>query len=613
MSENGNRDKVDAYWWPTETEDGLRVGRFLLPHGTADLTAILYAFRWARAPEDLEPIFWNFTHICGWYDKGLFEKNPWSERTIYHLCRHRKLGIGGAASSSKSHTVAGWGIANWLCDPAGTLVLVTSTTKTAAKRRIGKSLNILLRAIPDIPGSIRADGTVPYVDPVTGTVFDGAGIHVIAGSKENVKAGASDLIGTKALPEKVGLYSRPRLFVLGDEFTDLSQQLLFDISNLDSQEPQVAALANPSDLLNPFGKFCEPVNGWDSVDELEDDGWETKNGGYFIRFDGHKSPNVGTPQGQPDPYPYITTRAFIASAKRDHGEGSAAYNRFIRAMFQKGSRANGLMTRPELLHAMDSPTVPHVVAKLAALDPNRGGTDKCPLMFATLGMLGSGRMVLRVDKTFEIYAVEDSPDQWELQIAKQVVDLLVKENIPSLWNLAIDSNSNGAALATLIELQWKERGMAQDSVHRINTNAAATEVPCLDDLKKTCREVYGNLPTQLWHEVKHLATTRQIFGLPEAAVDQFCSRQLKNTGRKIALVTKEDFKKVYGRSPDEADDVTYLWDLARNRFGMRAMPKPDPQKEVREMAWDAGSFGPPSPGVVTDIFGQTDHAWLPGW
>ncbi len=78
-------------WKPVDTEAGVRVGHFLLPHGTSHMSAVLYALRWVRDPENQEAIFWEFTRACGWEAKGKFNRNPWSIRTIRALARYRKV------------------------------------------------------------------------------------------------------------------------------------------------------------------------------------------------------------------------------------------------------------------------------------------------------------------------------------------------------------------------------------------------------------------------------------------------------------------------------------------------------------------------------------------
>jgi hypothetical protein len=57
----------------------------------------------------------------------------------------------------------------------------------------------------------------------------------------------------------------------------------------------------------------------------------------------------------------------------------------------------------------------------------------------------------------------------------------------------------------------------------------------------------------------------QLKGIPQAAVNQFCSRQYTVKNRKILLETKKEFKKKFGHSPDEADAVAVICEVALQR------------------------------------------------
>ena len=115
---------------------------------TSPLTALLYGF--AHHPDDKAKEFY-FWRICDelWNNDALPEKmmvrHPWAEKMIRAAIKHKYLAIGGSASSGKSHTMAAWGIVQWLCQPRDTLVLMTSTTLREARKRIWGSVMSLFR------------------------------------------------------------------------------------------------------------------------------------------------------------------------------------------------------------------------------------------------------------------------------------------------------------------------------------------------------------------------------------------------------------------------------------------------------------------------------------
>ena len=114
------------------------VGGLFIPP-TSLITALLYGFAHHTHAKAKEYYFWR---VCDelWNHEDLPEKlmvkHPWAEEMIRSAIEHKYLAVGGSASSGKSHTMAAWGIVNWLSQPKDTLVLMTSTTLREARKRI---------------------------------------------------------------------------------------------------------------------------------------------------------------------------------------------------------------------------------------------------------------------------------------------------------------------------------------------------------------------------------------------------------------------------------------------------------------------------------------------
>jgi hypothetical protein len=78
---------------------------------------LLYGFAKHDRPAAKEYYFWR---ICDelWNNDDLPEKlmvrHPWADRMIKNAIRNKYLAVGGSASSGKSHTMAAWGIVNFL-------------------------------------------------------------------------------------------------------------------------------------------------------------------------------------------------------------------------------------------------------------------------------------------------------------------------------------------------------------------------------------------------------------------------------------------------------------------------------------------------------------------
>jgi hypothetical protein len=97
---------------------------------------LLWGFSHHDAPRAREYYFWRCADLLWNRDdlpEHLFIRHPWAEKIIWECISNKYLAVGGAASSGKSHTLAGYGIITWLARPRDTLVLMTSTTLREAR------------------------------------------------------------------------------------------------------------------------------------------------------------------------------------------------------------------------------------------------------------------------------------------------------------------------------------------------------------------------------------------------------------------------------------------------------------------------------------------------
>lgn len=572
-------------WTPRLTDDGgWQSGDLILDDISSELELYLSLFRWARVPEQREFAFWSLAKV--WWTKGggivpkdLFEWNPWTAKITKELAAERFVAIGGSANSTKSRSLAAWGIANWLCDPEETMVLLTSTSIKDSKKRVWKSVDELLTPLINAkiaPTRLRADGTAPLNRP-DGTIFEGAGLFLIAGAPGKERESTSKLIGIKASPEIQNLpdgsvVSRPRLIIGADELSELSPAIVESLTNLRSQKPQFIGLSNPGSKTSPFAEISEPVGGWDSVDLLEDDEWRTRTGGVFIRFDGHKSPNV---LARETIYPYLPTLDTLREAAESYGENSIGYLRFVRATFFASAATEGVYSGPELRQAgalRECDRKPEwrekTVSLLAACDPSEGNDgDNFPLMFAKVGYLTDGRPAIEFLETEYLYSDDTNiAVPRTFQIARQVKAKCEELGIPP-QNFAVDDTMG--QWADVLVNEW---GFG---VYDVNSNARATDRPAQGAGAKageTNDDKFVNRTAELWFAPKALLPNKQIYNLPDRAVEQLCNRGFQQgksgVGHKLGVEPKKSYRARTGYSPDEADTALLLIDLAIERFGL---------------------------------------------
>ena len=181
----------------TNAGDKMMVGGLKIPV-TSTLTALLYGFANHKKPEAKEYYFWRIADIL-WNNEDLpeplLERHPWADLMIKEAIANKYLAVGGSASSGKSHTMAAWGIVNWLSRPSETLVLMTSTTLREARKRIWGSVISLLSVVEGMPGKIRDSiGNIAYINE-SGTLIEKAGLSLIAAEKSKTREAVGKFIG----------------------------------------------------------------------------------------------------------------------------------------------------------------------------------------------------------------------------------------------------------------------------------------------------------------------------------------------------------------------------------------------------------------------------------
>ena len=528
------------------------------------LTAYLYAFREHADPKAKEDAFWEIANIL-WVDgqpQPLLEPHKWAKQTVRECIREKYLALGGSAGSGKSYTMAAFAIVEWLCDPANTLVLVTSTTLTAARGRIWGCIMKLLDAVPGLPIKIRDSiGSAAYLSP-DGSLAETAGIRLIAAEKSQSRDAVGKLIGLHA----------PRVVLIADELSELSEAILqAGLANL-NQTPyfRLRAASNPSSRFDPFGIWSEPKDGWDSVDPINDKRWRTKYGGLFIRFDAEDSPNLEYDDADP-PYPYLPTRKGIDEAKDALGEKSRNFMRMFRAVFAESDEAEGIYNEMELMRsgAMNKVEL-RDARKVAACDPSfTSGGDDTVIAFGEVGYDPSGQFVLQLDEMIKLH--DDATDKSTprtFQIARLIKEACVKRGVDA-YDFAIDATAAGNPMADVLASEWSPEFL------RVQFGGSASDKPVSASKRTPASHLFVNRVSELWFAGKELIRCRQLRGITNDIAKEMCGRTYDTTkgqhGLRMRAESKLDYKRRHGSSPDSADAFFVLVELARDRHGLLAV------------------------------------------
>jgi hypothetical protein len=558
----------------------ITVGELELPN-TSLLTALLRAYAEHRDPEHKDFYFWRVAEEL-WnredFPEPMFVRHPWAEQIIYEAHRNKYLAVGGAASSAKSHTMAAFAIVNWLSSPHDTLVLITSTTLREARKRIWGSVISLLSVIDGLPGRIRDSiGSVNYVNE-NGTLFDRAGLSLIAAEKSKTREAVGKFIGIK----------QTNVIVIADELSEISEAIInAALSNL-SKNPnlRIKGLSNPSSRFDAFGSWATPKNGWDSVDIQTADFWDTKWGGKYIRLDGERSPNILAGEVL---YPWLPTQEKLEEDRAILGSESRAYMRMVRAVFFDSDEAEGVYSDSELVSSgatrkVDWAGKPVLVA---GLDPAfTNGGDRTILYTGKVGYASNGHYVFEFGAH---YSLNDDATNKAVprtyQIVRQVRDLCKKLNIqPS--NVMIDSTGAGAPFCDVLAGEWSE------AINRVSFGGAASDKRVSANSKLVGTDLYYNRVSELWFVGKELLRTKQIFGVSPDLAQEIVARHydlVKGGSLKMKLEAKADFKSRFGRSPDLADAAFLALAAARQIHGLMAVEPPaeneDPLKKLKRRSF----------------------------
>ena len=551
------------------------VGGLLIPP-TSVLTALLYGF--AHHPRALarEYYFWRICDELWNHDdlpEPLMVRHPWAEQMIRSAIHNKYLSVGGSASSGKSHTMAAWGIVNWLSQPRDTLVLMTSTTLREARKRIWGSVISLLSVIEGAPIKIRDSiGNAAYVDERE-NLIERAGLSLIAAEKSKTREAVGKFIGIK----------QKRVILIGDELSELSEAILnAGLTNL-SKNPffQMIGMSNPNSRFDAFGVWSEPKDGWESVDIQTADEWDTKWGGKYIRLDGERSPNILLGETK---YPWLPTAEKLEEDRILLGTESRGYMRMIRAVFFDSDETTGIYAESELTNcgAMGKIEWEGKPTMVAGVDPAfTNGGDRTILSIAEVGYARNGQYVCQfVDA---VHLNDDATNKAvprTYQIVQQIIDHCKRKGV-SPENVAVDATGAGAPFCDVLAGEWSPNFM------RVTFGGKASDKRVSMNSQLTGEELYTNRVSELWFVGKELMRTRQIYGISSDLAQEMCARNydmIKSGSLKVKIESKPDFKARFGRSPDLADAAFLALDCARQRLGLVAVdpPKDDQGKGYRK-------------------------------
>lgn len=501
-----------------------------------------------------------FKKIADHFLPGHFEWHDWTNRTIENLCNNPILGFPGCAGAAKTYNVIGFACVWWLAAPDVSSVTVVSTSIKSLRRRGWAEIQKCHTGV----GPPRIGN---FVDSkMIWQIRKGDDKHAIIGKA--VEEGSV----TKVADDIKGVHTR-RQCVIIDEATAVPEAIYDACGNLYSypEEFLLITIGNPRNRLDQFGRFCEPEKGWISVN-VDTGEWDSAPISYIggksariVTFDAEKSPNIT--EGRVVSR-HLPTKEKVEAARHSAGGQTPNYWSNFRGFWPPEGLSKTVFSESALIandgygrHIFTGKNF-HIIGMF---DPAFGGGDRPALRFAKLGETESGKWGIEVFPPIIVPVDSHNSNPVHYQLAEQVRRQCELFNVNGQAfscppeNLAVDATGEGGGLCDIISRTWSP------SIVRIEFGGAASEdAVSLEDVRKA-KDVYMNKRAEIYFRSRDALNSGQLKGIDKDTAMEICSLEFDDSGKRIKLQSKKEYKEKFGKSPDLADSLAGLSEVARRR------------------------------------------------
>lgn len=477
----------------------------------------------------------------------------------------------------------------WLANPKERIVLVASTSLNDLQTRIWGYIQrfYMMEHNKNIvmPGKIFAANQSPKI------LYDKNdtqhGIFAVP-----LKPGKD----SKPSSNLIGRHAKDAFLAIIDEGTDVNPGFLDAKDNWEQgvNSFQLMVIGNSNSKFDPHGLLSKPIGGWHTVNPDTDTEWETKQG-ICLYFDCYQSPAIieKDPDKKKKLGKFLFTEEKIEAAKVSRGENTPGFWRFVRGFWPEDDVIQSVLSLVicDKFHVEEKSMWDGTksLIRIAGIDPAfHSDGDDCVFRWATLGINDvTGKMTLDFGGKKNIHYIKindrsDEPPEYQIMNAckKLCKELGIQER-----NVAVDTWGAGSGFGALIEKEW-----SKDIMH-VESSGRATDTLIASQSDERASDVYDRRVTELWFSMRELVLGDQIRGLDTVSIEQFCTRTYETKGRKYSIEQKKDYKLRLGKvdnhykSPDEADAATFIIDLARQAYGLRAertLSESEKQSRIQE-------------------------------
>lgn len=558
-----------------------------------------------------------------------FQMNPNAEKIIKYYHEYRYLAVAGHASSGKSEAIAVLAVAEFLIDPENTRAMVTSTDSKSAKSKVFGRIESCWNAALEfyemweerfckigIKGSCFIPGRLISSESVIRRwdgrfVDNNRGIELIAAEASKAAEASSKMQGTKA----------PKLLLFADELATIAHAVLETAtSNLRMNKGfRCIGCFNPSSYFDSGGIMSKPAAGWSSINE-DMDGWPTiiePQGieGYCIKFDGLKSPNVLACR---EVYKGLLTLEQLNSFRASlGGEKTKLFMGQVRGFWSSGGDKESIYSETEIVeYQADHPVTtwvspPTIVAGCDPAFVHDG--DRAFLSIAKVGIARNSA----TGKNIPVFELIDSinldnditnktmaKDEWVVKLLKEKMN---KYGI-RVSDLAIDTTGGGASFSSLVR-----RDIGTGFLDVV-FNASPSDMRFSPSDKRTGKERFANLMSEMWLVGKELIRSGQIKGLDPDTISEMCQRTYDESKAKLTVEPKSKMKLRTKRSPDRVDSMFVALHIARLRHNLASVEKAaTPQRPKPRQPLDDGWHAKPRIANLYDLVDSFGGSQGSGW
>ncbi|MDE2102728.1 MAG: hypothetical protein KGL39_36120 [Patescibacteria group bacterium] len=505
-----------------------------------------------------------------------FEMNEWSNLLIWAWCNYKIITVMGHQRASKTYTVAHLILMDYWASMGNTLTSVATVTFEGLKLRMWGDVMRAVEtcAVPN-PFRIRSTTNECKIYPLEYEHKAGERFQIHGMSVSRTADSPGRIRGGHADRRRIALDE-------ADNMPDAIEEAC--VNPLSAPDAKLIRLSNPVEKVSAYGKACEPVGGWSTVD-VTDLWWEAKMGGIVLHFDGLQSPNVKAGRTI---LPYMLTQDSIDMIERMHGRESVQFWALVRGWFPPDGMVSRVFPSGTIEKGKKEIVFDFQPQWCASLDP-AFEFDNCVLHLAQLAMPVFGERQYKINCKETLIFKHDASlgaEPKDHQIAHWIM-VECRERGIAPNHFIMDTTGNGRGVYAILQKEWSR------DVQSVNYGGEATDRNLRGDDNRKCSEIYRLFVSELWFRASEYMKAGFIGGLsnldPRTTDDLSARRyELKHgtKGQMMQVESKEDLRKRIGRSPDFGDALVQFGELLI-RLGTQPGGSPLLQRLKAKSAWEA--------------------------